>query len=181
MRFLLLVFVLTSNFSFADDGIEDMKTLCKDPGAYHNQLPPSEIKITCFDERFEWTATDAQDSEFKNKRKVCSKAVANKPGISVPYVCTDCSHFPTPNSCMGYKEQCKTVEMTYAVTCDEVMAAESFFKFCFDKLNSEVAATEEKILEVKDTGKTMTTCGIKVYVNGKETNEKPTVVNVIRK
>jgi hypothetical protein len=50
LSFLLLFFSISA---FSDDGIADFKLGCSDPGAFHNQLPPTDLKIKCYDERFE--------------------------------------------------------------------------------------------------------------------------------
>lgn len=162
----LLLFVLCFS-AFADDGIADLKLGCKDPGAFHNQNPPSEIKITCEDERFEWVPTGHDDATIHNKRTVCSKGVTNKPNIKAPKVCEPCDWPGSDYECGGFKEVCKTVEMTFTVTCDQVMEMESINKFCRDAVLTETLATKEEIMAVKETGKTKKVCGVQDFMNGK--------------
>ena len=170
MRKLLILGIVLSGFAFAgtkDDGIFDLKKGCKDPGSFHNQLPPDDIKITCMDERFEWVPTGHDDATIFNKRTVCSKAVTNKPNIKAPSVCEPCDWPGSDYECGGFKEVCKQVEMTFTVTCDQVLAMESVNKFCQGAVLMETAATKEEIMAVKETGRTKKVCGVQDFMNGK--------------
>jgi hypothetical protein len=167
MRFLLMVLVLTTNFSYADDGIADLKLGCKDPGAFHNQLPPTDIKITCTDERYEWVPAGHDDATFHNRRTVSSRAVTSKPNVAAPMVAEKCDWPGTDMECGGVKEVCKTVEMEFSVTCDQILAMETINKFCQVSLLAETIATQEKIMAVKETGRTKKLCGVQDFINGK--------------
>lgn len=166
----MLVFGLLLSFSSyaapKDDGIGDLKLGCKDPGAFHNQNPPSDIKITCLDERIEWVPTDDDDAEFKNHRTVCSRAVTNKPNLKAPKVCEPCGWPGTGYTCGGFKEVEKEVEMEFSVTCDEILEMETIGKFCQLKMLNEVTANET-ILAVKATGRTKKVCGVQDFMNEK--------------
>jgi hypothetical protein len=173
MRFcklIVLLLTISGNFvSYADDGIAELKLGCKNPGAYHNQLPPSDIKVECSDERFEWVPAGADEATIHNRRTVCSKATTNKPNINeeMPDICTPCSWPDTDFKCDGFKEVCKTVEMTFSVTCDQVLEMESINKFCQTAILAETVATQEKIMAIKETGRTKKLCGVQDFMNGK--------------
>jgi hypothetical protein len=78
--------------------------------------------------------------------------------------------FPTPNACPGFKEVCKEVELTYKVKCEDIMGMPSVFMFCFNRLNQEIEASAESIMEVKETGKTKKLCGVQNFIDGKPAN-----------
>jgi len=180
---LLVLLALMCNFSFADDGIGDFKLGCKDPGAFHNQNPPSDIKVSCFDERITWQPTDNPDEMvFKNKRTVCSKGYTNKPNIKAPKVCIPCDWPDSPFTCGGFKEVEETAEMQFSVTCDEILTWESIGKFCQMRMLTEVQATDGKILTAKNTGRTIKVCGLKNYFNDKpmDANWTPVQKTVVR-
>jgi len=167
MRFLLMIFVLTSMSTYADDGIAKFKLACKDPGAVSNQIPPVDIKIACTDERYEWVPAGHDDATFHNRRTVGSRAVSSKPNVSAPQVYEKCDWPDTDMECGGVKEICKTVEMEFSVTCDEIMEMETINKFCQAKLLAETIASQEKIMDVKETGRTKKLCGVQDFMDGK--------------
>ena len=183
MKFILAL-MLFPVFSFADtvkmcpdcdDGIVLLKDGCANPARYHNQIPPVDIKIHCEDTRIEWVYVDDQSGTFSNHRKMCISAVTNKPNIRAGKLCFPCNHPDSPYKCGSWKEVCKTVDMTFAVTCEQVMGMRSIGDFCLQLLDKEVTATDEKILEVKDTGKTKSVCGVKDLMNGKPVEEKASI------
>ena len=179
MKLLLVLLLATaSNFVFADDGIEDLKEACSNPGAYHNQMPPSDIKIHCKDERVEWEATGPEDATIHNSRTVCSKAMTNKPSVNeeLPDTCEPCNWPGSDFQCGGFKEVAKDVEMEFSVTCDQVLAMVAINKYCQEQMLAETIATKETILSTKATGKVFKTCENKIYMNDKPTNEKPPVM-----
>jgi hypothetical protein len=175
MKKLLVLILLFSGIAICDDGLEDLQAGCKDPGRFGNQIPPSEIKITCDDSRLEWLPTGHDDAEIHNKRTVCSKAVTSKPNVKAPSVCEPCDWPGSDFECGGFRQVEKEVSMQFSVTCDQVLAMEGINKFCQAQMLAEVAATKEEILSVKETGKTFNTCTQKIYMSGKPTEEKPPV------
>jgi len=169
MKIVLLVFAISMSI-FArpkDDGIGDLKLGCKNPGAFHNQLPPTDIKITCEDERVEWVPAGHDEATIHNKRTVCSKGYTNKPNIKAPSVCEPCDWPGSDYECGGFKEVEKTVAMEFSVTCDEIMAMETVNKFCQLKMLSETLATKEEIMAVKETGRVKKVCGVQDFMNDK--------------
>lgn len=174
LKVLVLLLTFSGVFvSYADDGIALMKSGCLNPGAHHNQLPPNDIKIFCIDERIEWVPAGHDDATIFNKRTVCSNAMTNKPNIKAPKVCEPCNWPGSDYECGGYKEVCKTVQMTFSVTCEQVLKMVSINKFCQEKVFAEVQASNEELLSVKETGKSFNTCTQKIYMNGKVTEEQP--------
>ena len=179
MKLFLFLFAFSlSAFSIIpkDDGIGDLKLGCKDPGSFHNQLPPTDIKVTCSDERFEWVPAGHDEATIHNRRTVGSRAMTSKPNIAAPQVFEKCDWPDTDFSCGGFKEVCKTVEMEFSVTCDEVLAMTTLNKFCQDKLLSETIASSEKILNIVDTGRVKKVCGVDNFFNDipMDTNWNPT-------
>jgi len=180
MKFLILL-ALFSSSGFADDGIGLLKLACKDPGAVSNQIPPVDIKVTCGDERYEWVPAGHDDATIHNRRTVSSRAVTSKPNVAAPMVAEKCDWPDTDFTCGGFKEICKTVEMEFSVTCDEIMEMTTINKFCQDKLLAETVASEEKILTVVETGKAYNSCTQLISMNGKPTSEKPPVTLMMKK
>ena len=175
------VWLSYSSVLIADDGIADLKLGCKNPGAFHNQLPPTDIKVTCGDERYEWVPASHDEATIHNRRTVSSRAVTSKPNVAAPMVAEKCDWPDTDFTCGGFKEVCKTVEMEFSVTCDEIMEMETLNKFCQAKLLAETIDSSEKILNVVETGKAYNSCTQLISMNGKPTNEKPPVTLNVKK
>jgi len=165
-KVLLVFLLLVSGTLLADDGIAKFKLACKDPGAVSNQIPPVDIKIACTDERYEWVPAGHDDATFHNRRTVSSSAVTSKPNVAAPMVAEKCDWPDTDMKCGGVKEVCKTVEMEFSVTCDEVLLMESVNKFCQLKVLAETVHNE-KILTVVETGRSKKLCGVENYMDGK--------------
>jgi len=180
MKFFLFLAFCFSAFAIIpkDDGIGDLKLGCKDPGAFHNQNPPSDIKVNCDDTRITWKETTADDATFKNKRTVCSHAMTNKPNIKAPKICLPCDWPDSPYACGGWKEVEETASMQFSVTCDQVMTWETLGKFCQAQMLVEVMATDGKILEAKETGRVIKVCGLKNYFNDKPMNSDWTPIKI---
>lgn len=168
--FLVLLSLLFSITLFGDDGISDLKSGCTDPGRWHNQIPPTDIKITCKDERIEWVQTTDGSGTFHNSRKMCTTAITTKPNIKAPKVCTPCGWPDSPFKCTGFKETCSTVALTYSVTCEQILSMKDILTFCLNAVDKEVALNET-ILDVKETGKVKMICGVDNFINGKPADE----------
>jgi hypothetical protein len=174
MKFLTLFALLLSFGVFASDenrklDTQALKDGCAKPSTYGNQIPPSEIKIHCVDQRRVWVATNNEDAQFRNSRVVCASAHTNKPNLGVQRHCVDCAHMPTAYQCGGFKEVQENVEMEFSVTCDQIMEMKTIDDFCIETVGKQVAENE-KILEVKDTGRSKRVCGIEEFMNGKPVN-----------
>jgi hypothetical protein len=188
----VLALLLFSSFVFSaevpeqgpvtQDKLETLKKGCTDPGYFHNQNPIEEIQIVCDDNRTVWEATDNYDeATFKNRRVVCSRATTSKPNVSTPKICVPCDIEDTSYKCGGYKEVQQTVQMTFGVICPQILAMTSLNQFCVDSLNDEVAASSEKILESKETGRVNKACGVQKYENGKLVSVENSTPNRVRR
>ena len=140
-----------------DCDLDLIKLACKDPGSVHNQLPPTDLKVTCKISFDDWVPGPATYGTLPRWKKVAGALWTNKPGINVARSCWGLTVEPSPYSCPSYTEQTYESEMTYNVTCDEVMAMTSIKDFCASKMAMEVEANES-ILTVKPTGKTWSMC-----------------------
>ncbi len=163
MKFALIFLAFFSLAGFAADqdaktfDLDLIKLACKDPGAVHNQMPPTDLKVTCRETMCDWVPGPSTYGEMPNWKKVCGALMTNKPGIHVPKWCWGLPAAPTPYGCPTYQEQMSEVEMVFSVTCDEVMAMTSIKDFCAGKMAAEIQANES-ILTVSKTGKTMSLC-----------------------
>ena len=161
LAFILLTFFSLSGFAAhkeLDLDLDLIKLACKDPGAVHNQMPPSDLKITCRQEMDEWVVGATTSADLPCFKKVCGSLMTNKPGIHVPKWCWGLDAAPQSYSCPTYEEQVKETEMEFGVTCDEVMAMASIREFCAGRMAMEIEANEQ-ILTVTKTGKKMSVCG----------------------
>lgn len=161
---LSFLFLVLSFNGFAADqgsnslGLDLIKLACKDPGAVHNQMPPSDLKVTCRLSMCDWVPAPDTYGELPGWRKVSGSLMTNKPGIHVP---RSTWGMPAPSrqyGCPNFEEQMSETEMVFGVTCDEVMAMTSIKDFCASRMSLEVEANET-ILTVTKTGKTMSLCG----------------------
>lgn len=135
-----------------------IKLACKDPGAVHNQMPPTDLKITCRLSICEWVPGPSTYGEMPGWGKIAGSLMTNKPGIHVPRSTWAIPRPPMPYSCPTFEEQMSETEMVFGVTCDEVMAMTSIRDFCAARMETEVQANEE-ILTVTKTGKKQSMCG----------------------
>jgi hypothetical protein len=159
LAFMLLTFFSLSGFASTKDlDLELIKLACKDPGAVHNQMPPSDLKVTCRQSMCDWVPGPTTMSELPNWKKVCGSLMTNKPGIHVPKFCWGLDAAPTSYGCPSYEEQVRETEMEFGVTCDEVMGMASIRDFCAGRMAMEIEANEQ-ILTVTKTGKKMSICG----------------------
>lgn len=166
MKLALSMIILAFSFAAfsADQGTETLgldliKLACKNPGAVHNQMPPTDLKVTCREEMCDWVPGPSTYGTVPNWKKVWGSLMTNKPGISVSRSGWGLPCEPTPYACPTLQEECSNAEMVYNVTCDEVMAMTSIKDFCAAKMGAEIAANES-ILTVVRTGKTQTFCGV---------------------
>lgn len=136
-----------------------VKLACKDPGAVHNQLPPSEIKIGCSVKWCEWAAAP-QSGTYNTPseiRTVCGALMTNKPGIHVPKWCWDTGVPGTQFTCPILAEMCYSYSSNYAVTCDTVMAMTTVEAFCNAKLSADISA-DPGVVVSKPSGHTINLC-----------------------
>jgi hypothetical protein len=57
--------------------------------------------------------------------------------------------------------------MVFSVTCEQVAAMTTINKFCQDTVLLETRAASEKIMQIKETGKTKKVCGEQNFKEGK--------------
>ena len=168
MKLATIFLMLFSISAFATEvttngGLDLVKLACKDPGAVHNQLPPSGIKIACKVKWCEW-ATAPQSGTYNTPteiRTVCGALMTNKPGIHVPKWCWDTAVPGTPSqySCPGFAEICYKYNSSYSVTCDVVMAMTTIEAFCNAKLSEDISGDPGVVTE-KPSGKVINLCDI---------------------
>lgn len=137
--------------------LDYIKLGCKDPGAVHNQLPPSELKVTCKWSQWDWVPGPTTYGEMPNCRKVSGSLMTNKPNLHVPRETWGLPAGSTQTACPSYVEEYSEGETVYNVTCDEVIAMTSIKDFCAAKMAADIEANES-ILTTTKTGKTMSMC-----------------------
>jgi hypothetical protein len=147
MKLATIFLMLFSITAFATEvntnlGLDLIKLACKDPGAVHNQLPPTDIKIACKVKWCEWAAAP-QSGTYNTPteiRTVCGALMTNKPGIHVPKWCWDTGVPGQQFTCPIFAEYCYSYGTNYSVTCDVVMAMTTIENFCNDKLAADISA-----------------------------------------
>ncbi len=160
---LSFLFLLLSFNGFAADqesktfDLDLIKLACKDPGAVHNQMPPTDLKVTCRISMCDWVPGPSTYGTMPNWKKIQGSLMTNKPGIHVPKWSWGLPAEPTTYTCPTFEEQMSETELIFGVTCDEVMAMTSIKDFCAGKMALEVEANES-ILTVTKTGKKMSLC-----------------------
>lgn len=138
-----------------------VKLACKDPGAVHNQLPPSEIKVGCNVKWCEW-GTGPNPGSYSTPteiKTVCGNMMTNKPGIKVPKWCWDTAVPGTQMACPIIEETCYSYASSYNVTCDQVMSMTTIGAFCTEKLAADIAA-DPGVVVAKPSGASINLCGV---------------------
>ena len=146
--------------------LEFLKLGCKDPGAVHNQMPPSDIKVFCHEEFCKWELGPSTFQTKTNDKSVCGKIMTNKPNLGTLNKCNACSSTPTTFSLPTLVEKCGHFTTIYQVTCDQVLAMTSVEGFCLNAVDAEIAV-DATIIDWKPSGKTQTA------VMGPELGGKP--------
>ena len=135
--------------------LEFLKLGCRDPGAVHNQMPPSDIKVFCHEEFCKWELGPSTFQTKTNDKSVCGKIMTNKPNLGTLNKCNACSSTPTTFSLPTLVEKCGHFTTIYQVTCDQVLAMTSVEGFCLNTVDAEIAV-DATIIDWKPSGKTQT-------------------------
>jgi hypothetical protein len=140
--------------------LETVKLACKDPGAVHNQLPPSDIKVACKAYQCKWmdAPTPGTFSSPPSTYEVCSAMMTNKPGIHVGKSCRDFGGTPTTFECPVIEESCAKIVMSKPITCEEVMGITDLNIWCQAVIADDVASNPDIVVWEK-TGHSINLCG----------------------
>jgi hypothetical protein len=136
---------------------EELKARCLHPEQFDVQRAPQNIKIQCTDTRLVWAASAPGEIPLPGQRRVTSGVFADK-----FFVNAEVRHVPVfskSGSCLRFKEVEENLTVERAVSCDEILAIKGDLSdFCSSASDSAKAANP-KLLEVRETGNGIDTCG----------------------
>jgi hypothetical protein len=137
-------------------GFDDLKAACQNPAAYHNQIAPSNIQVSCVDVQTKWVADTGSSITQPNTREVTASVTSDK--YSVNAVITPIVMPNQTIACDQFKEISETINTVRAVTCADLIAftGESS-DFCAQSSDSMRVANPSAVVTV-DTGRTLSLC-----------------------
>lgn len=138
---------------------DEFKDRCANPDKYRGdvQRAPENIKIQCTDTVRQFVADQSGDVPLPGSRQVVTSLFSDKFDVnsqSKVYAMDAKS-----GSCLRYKEVQKTLSIEKPLTCNEILSLKGDINdYCAQNLDS-LKSANPKLIEVKDTGTVIDTCG----------------------
>jgi len=125
-----------------------IKLGCKNPGAVHNQMPPSDIKVFCTEKACKWDLGTPTTVYKENTGVACGRIATSKSNLCTKLECslpnTTQIAFPMPT----LEEKCGVYNTVYSVTCDQIEKMTTIIEFCQSQM-----VNSSELMEWKPTGK----------------------------
>jgi hypothetical protein len=135
---------------------DQLKLACDDPGAFHFQLQPDNIRIACSSRETKWVPNGDGGLQLDCTRIVQGDLYSNK--ILVDKETYAVAVPPNALTCPSFKEVEMLYSSQYGTNCDELRAYSDLGQFCEERLTSDPNAIQE-LVQVRDTGRLVDTCG----------------------
>ncbi len=162
----LCTLALVSVSAFANNkpltSFDDLRTACKEPAKYQNQVAPSNIQISCTDQQSAWVATAAGSVAMDTTHYVTSAIASDK--YTVNPTTQEVKSASQVSACGRLKEVNETVSVPKSLSCDEVLAFQGDATAYCLALVADVKANNPSAVQFADTGRTLDTCGVAVAV-----------------
>jgi hypothetical protein len=141
-------------------GWDEFVARCKDPDSFDNQREPRQINIVCTNTEREFVPDAPGSLALGATRHVVTAVLSDK--FDVSGMERDYPIAQKPSSCLRYKEIEKTFSIQRGpVGCGEVLTIAGkgdINDYCASALES-AGKTTPKLIDVRDTGSVMDTCG----------------------
>jgi hypothetical protein len=135
---------------------DDIRTACLNPAKFHNQVAPSNIKVSCRDIQAKWIPDTEGAVKMNTGRQVLVSVQSDKYTSGVEQ-----GTLPTTAqvaSCPKYKQVLETVETIRAVSCEDLVAFNGpAIEFCAGTVNS-LKAANPAAATIQETGEFMDLC-----------------------
>jgi hypothetical protein len=135
---------------------DEIKTACKNPAAFHSQVAPTNIQLSCKDAQFKWVASVDGSLEMARERSITTALVSDKYEVEAA---TYKVQVPTQKvGCTRFKQVLDTLETVRTLSCEEIVAIPGTSEeFCTSTLDTLILANPAGVVS-KDTGKIMDLC-----------------------
>lgn len=138
---------------------EEFKDRCANPDKYKGdvQRAPENIKVQCTDMVHEYVADQSGSVPLPGARSVVTALFSDKFNVAA-----DTQVFAMEakgGSCLRYKEVEKTLTVEKVLSCSEILGLkDGIDNYCAANLE-HIKSANPKLLDVKDTGAVIDTCG----------------------
>lgn len=139
--------------------LQEFRDRCQNPDKYRGdvQRAPENIKVQCTDITHEYVADQSGEVPLPGARNVVTALFSDKFNVDA-----DTKVFVMDakgGSCLRYKEVQKSLTVEKALSCAELLGMkDDLDDFCASSVQN-VKAANPKLIDVKDTGAVIDTCG----------------------
>lgn len=140
----------TQNVSF-----EDVKLACQDPGRFHNQNPPSQIRIRCTDIENVWERGPEREVTLETARELSNALISNKFVVD-----ESAKPIGTPEdvfACPTFRQVQRELSFERQSSCSEILQYDSLHDFCLAASN-EVQQENPDVVVERETGVIVNSC-----------------------
>ena len=134
---------------------------CANPQTFPQQMPPTNITISCSDQVFKWVPIAAGEVALPSSRLV-TQAVSSSKWVVPGAVREIPSAEKGAAACPRFKEVSETYQVHRTLSCEEILGQKGQpvmdpFEACVDYLNKGKGGDKQGI-EIRDTGRMVDTC-----------------------
>jgi hypothetical protein len=149
-------FSLSAGAATQQLSFDDIKNACKNPSAFHSQVAPSNIQLSCKDAQYRWVASIEGSLEMARDRSITTALVSDKYEVAAA---TFKVKVPTQKvGCTRFKQVLDTIETVRSLSCEEILAIPgSSEEFCTTTLDALILSNPAGVV-AKATGKIMDLC-----------------------
>jgi len=98
---------------------EDFRNACMHPDQYHAQRPAQNIRVSCFDEIYEWEPAQSDSMILTQRRNVAASVQSDKFHVSKETAPLGMPNVSVP--CPKYAEVQVNLNHEFQITCDEAI------------------------------------------------------------
>lgn len=137
---------------------EDLREACKNPTRFHNQIAPTNIRVTCKDAQSKWVAEVSRNFGMPTSRQITTHVISDK--YSTAVTTSAVAAADQVAACPRFKLVTETLETVRAISCDELIAFQgSAVDFCASTLNG-LRESNPSAVVAADDGRVLDLCGI---------------------
>jgi len=179
--FLSLALVLSATSAFADGGKggdkggdngpsftltwDQFKAQCQDPAHSPIQHAPENIVVQCTDVRHDYVAQNSGNIPLAASRMVTTAVSSNKFYVRAESDAIDTQ--ASTGQCLRYKEIEESFTIEKSLSCADVLGIKGDIKDYCASSTELVKGANPKIVNVKETGAVIDTCGADALGGGK--------------
>lgn len=135
---------------------EEFIEACKNPDSQGAQIPPTQIKVLCVDEKLRWQPTESGTIDLGQSRLLSAELFSDKYHVDASEFTLEMPEAMT--TCPQQREVLETAVVEKPLSCAQVLNEKRGLKeICQEAIDSAIAANPD-IVETIPTGKIFSTC-----------------------